>query len=157
MRNGNRRRGGKQDTYSRALHVLARMRRTGETLTETAREKHIDPRTVRKYLGPELKRIKAGEVQPTSADRRIRNMLIPTEKGITRASVRGSKSASLLGRYMSAVGKYLTTGDAGALEEFEGQTVGGYQLVTDLQVLSTLAQAGALQLDEIYALPGSSS
>jgi hypothetical protein len=156
MRNGNGRR-GKTDTYNRALHVLARMRRTGEALTAAAREVHIDPRTVRKYLGAELRGITNGEVQPTKADRRVRNMLIPTEKGVEPSSIHGSKEASQLGRYMSAVGKYLTTGDISGLEEFEGQTIAGRQLITDPDVLSSLAQAGALQLDQIYALPESSS
>jgi hypothetical protein len=84
-------------------------------------------------------------------------MLIPTEKGVEPSSIHGSKEASQLGRYMSAVGKYLTTGDISGLEEFEGQTIAGRQLITDPDVLSSLAQAGALQLDQIYALPESSS
>ena len=157
MRNGNRKRGNRRDTYNRALHVLARMRRTGETLTSAAREEHIDLRTVRKYLGAELRGITNGEVQPTKADRRVRNMMIPTEKGVEPSSIHGSKEASQLGRYMSAVGKYLTTGDISGLEEFEGQTIAGRQLITDPDVLNSLAQAGALQPDQIYALPESSS
>jgi len=156
MRSGNRRQ-GKKDTYNRALHVLARMRRTDETLTAAAREEHIDPRTVRKYVGAELRGITNGEVQPTKADRRVRNMLIPIENGVTPASIHGSRQASQLGRYMSVVGKYLTTGDTRGLEEFEGQTIAGHQLIVDPDVLSSLAQAGALQLDQIYALPESSS
>ena len=48
--NGKQRRGKRQETYNRALHVLARMRRTGSSLTPAAKEEHIDPRTVRKYL-----------------------------------------------------------------------------------------------------------
>lgn len=156
MRNGNRRR-GKKDTYNRALHVLARMRRTDATLTAAAREEHIDPRTVRKYVGAELRGITKGEVQPTKADWRVRNMLVPTAKGVAPASIRGSKQASQLGRYMSAVGKYLITGDASGLEEFEGQSIAGHNLITDPDTLSSLAQAGALELDRIYAPPESSS
>ena len=54
MRNGNRRRGNKGETYNRSLHVLARMRRTGTSLTAAAREERIDPRTVRKHLRADL-------------------------------------------------------------------------------------------------------
>ena len=151
MTNGNRRRGKKAETYNRALKVLARMRRTGETLTAVAREEHIDPRTVRKYLGSELRSIAEGRTQPTKADRRRRNMLIPT------VMVHGSKQASQLGRYMSAVGQYLRTGKTDALDEFEGQSISGHPLITDAETLSSLAQAGALQLDEIYAVPEASS
>lgn len=153
MRNGNRRRGTKAQTYNRALHVLARMRRAGATLTAAAREEHIDARTVRKYLGAELR----GRKRPTKADRRRRDMLIPTALGNAPIVVRGSKQASQLGRYMSAVGKYLRTGDADSLDEFQGKLIGNHPLITDPDTLSSLAQAGALQLDEIYALPESSS
>ena len=90
MTNGNRRRGKRRDTYNRALHVLARMRRAGETLTAAAREEHIDPRTVRNYLGSEL-RMGSGskrKVRPTKADWRHRDMLIPTALGATPIAVR---------------------------------------------------------------------
>ncbi len=153
MRNGKEQRGKRQETYNRALHVLARMRRTGASLTAAAREEHIDPRTVRKYVKGDLR----GRGRPTKSDRRQRDMLIPTTIGNTPVSVRGSKQASQLGRYMSAVGKYLRTGDADGLAEFEGQSIGVHALITDPEILSSLAQAGALTLDEIYALPESSS
>src|SRR5882762_11181706 len=91
-----------QEARNRAPHVLARMRRTGTSLTAAAREEHIDPRTVHKYLGSELR----GRRGPTKADRRGREMLIPTAIGNAPVTVRGSKQASRLGRYMSAVGKY---------------------------------------------------
>jgi hypothetical protein len=153
MRNGRIRRGNKQDTYNRSLHVLARMRRTGASLTEAAREEQIDPRTVRKYLKTELR----GRGKPTKVDRRRREMLVPTTLGNSPVTVRGSKQASQLGRYMSAVGKYLRTGNVDALAEFQGESIGGHSLITDRDTLSVLAQAGALTLDEIYALPGASS
>jgi hypothetical protein len=150
----NRRARRRAETYNRALHVLARMRRTGQTLTAAAREERIDPRTARKYLGPELKGVRA---RPTKADRRNRGMLMPTALGTAPIVVRGSNRASQLGRYMSAVGKYLRTGDADALADFEGMSISGHLLITDPDTLGSLAQAGALTLDEIYALPESSS
>jgi len=58
---------------------------------------------------------------------------------------------------MSAVGKYLRTGDVDGLAEFEGKSIGGHTLIIDADLLSSLAQAGALTLDEIYAVPEASS
>jgi len=55
------------------------------------------------------------------------------------------------------VGKYLRTGDVEGLEKFEGKSIGGHALITDPDLLSSLAQAGALTLDEIYAVPEASS
>src|SRR5260370_15043925 len=157
MRSGNRKREGKAQTYNRALRVLGRMRRTDATLSAAAREEHIDIRTVRKYLGGELKKVAAGKIQPTKADRKRREMLVPTAGGPARATIRGSEEASQLGRYMSAVGRYLRTGDTDALLEFEGQSIGGHPLITDPSTLNHLAEAGSLQLDSIYALPEASS
>lgn len=153
MRKGNKLLGKKAETHNKALHALARMRRMGMSLTAASREEHIDPRTVRKYLGPDLKRLG----RPSVSDRRRRNMLVPTPRGKTPVVVHGSAQASLLGRYMSAVGNYLNTGDAEGLDEFKGELIGSHRLITDLDVLDSLAQAGELQLDEIYALPESSS
>ncbi len=144
------------ETYTRALHALARMRRTGLTLSAAAREEHTDPRTVRKYVGAELRGL-GRRRRPTKTDRRQREMLVPTPEGPTAVTIQGSPDASRLGKYMSAVGKYLRTGETDALEEFEGQSIAGHFLITDPEQLSSLAQAGALQLDQIYALPESSS
>jgi hypothetical protein len=129
------------------------MRRTGKGLTSAAREEHIDPRTVRKHLKGELR----GRGRPSKADRRRRDMLIPTTLGNSPVTVRGSKQASMLGRYMAGVGNYLRFGDVDALAEFQGRSIGGHVLITDPDTLSVLAQAGALTIDEIYALPESSS
>lgn len=157
MENGKKKIGQRQITYNKALRVLARMRRTGETLTVAAHQEHIDPRTVRKHIGAELKGKEEGRTQPTKADQRRRNMLIPTSRGTEPIKIRGSEQASKLGRYMSAVGQYLKTGNTDALEEFAGQSIGGHSLITDPSTLNHLAEGGALQLDEIYALPESSS
>ena len=153
MKNGKKYRGKKQKTYNRTLHVLARMRRTGASLTVAAREEHIDPRTVRKYLATELR----VHGKATKGDRRKRDMLVPTSLGNAPVTVRGSKEASELGKYMSAVGKYLRTGDVKGLARFQGKNISGQPLITDPDLLSSLAHAGALTLDEIYALPEASA
>jgi len=129
------------------------MRRTGASLTEAAREEHIDPRTVRKYIKTEMR----GRGKPTKSDRRKRDMLMLTPLGNVPVTVMGSEQASQLGKYMSAVGKYLRTGDSDGLAEFEGKSVAGHALITDPDILSSLAEAGALTLDEIYATPEASA
>ena len=132
MQNGKITRGKRADTYNRALHVLARMRRTGDTLTAASREEHIDSRTVRKYVGAELRGLAEGRTQPTKADRRKRNMLIPTSLCPAPIVVRVSKQASQLGRYMAAVGKYLKTGDTPALEEVHAGSHVQQQFLVDV-------------------------
>ena len=60
-------------------------------------------------------------------------------------------------RWYRGAREILVQAKSSALEEFEGQSIAGHLLITDPETLSVLAQAGALQLDEIYALPESSS
>ena len=62
----------------------------------------------------------------------------------------GSRNASLNGKHSAAVQKFLRTGDVSVLEPFIGKRVAGHELVTDPQVLSALADAGALRLDDLY-------
>jgi len=140
---------------NRALHALARMRR-GESFTSAARAEHISPRTVRKYAGDQLRDSVGGRIQIAKIDRQLRNMLVPTTQGTTQVVIRGSQQASQLGKYMSAVGKFLRTGDTEPLDEFEGKSISGHALITDTDTLSSLAEQGALQLEDIYA-PESSS
>jgi hypothetical protein len=90
------------------------------------------------------------------ADRRRRKMLLPTKRGTKRVVVSGSRTASQLGKYMAAVGVFLRSGDTEALEQFAGESIAGHRLITDPETLSSLAQAGALQLDTIYAVESSS-
>lgn len=157
MANGKSKSSKFSKSYQRALRVLARMRRTGQNLTAASREEGSDPRTVRKHLGSELKRTKGANRQPTKSDRRRRKMLIPTTLGTAPLIVQGSRQATLLGRYMSAVGQYLRSGSTETLSEFEGRSIEGHELITDPEVLNVLAEAGSLQLESIYALPESSS
>jgi hypothetical protein len=139
----------------RAILVLRRMRKTGASLASASRDEHIDPRTVRRYVGNELKQSSAGRpYRAAKHDRLSRNMLSPTEFGMEPITVRGSREASQLGKYLSAVGEYLRTGTSKALQKFKGKKIGGQALITDLELLRTLAQAGALQLEDIYAATG---
>jgi hypothetical protein len=157
MKRKSKRRGNKTDTYNRALRVWDRIEK-GETPTAAARAEHIDLRTVKKNLGAEFwTLLREKHTRRTKPDRLDRAMRLPTARGISPVVVHGSNKASLLGRYMSAVGHYLRTGDTNGLNEFEGQSISGHRLITDPETLSSLAQAGALTLDEIYAMPESSS
>jgi hypothetical protein len=139
----------------RALSVLRRMRRTGVSLASAAREEHIDPRTVRSYFGDQLRQASPGRpYQPTKADRARREMLAPTEFGMEPITIRGSRQASQLGKYLAAVREFLHSGNAEPVSRFEGKRIGGHALITDPKTLRMLAQAGALQLEDIYAAPG---
>ena len=146
-----------QRVRNRALHVLARMRRTGTSLTVASREEGIDPRTVRQYVGADLKELSDGKTIPTKADRRERTMLVLTSRGMTPVTIRGSEQASELSRYLVAVNQFFRRGTTEGLEEFKGKKIGGYPYITDPKTLTSLAEAGTHTVETIYAVPGTSS
>jgi hypothetical protein len=141
------------EARNRALHVLARMRR-GESLSRAARAEHVKPATVKKYLGQQFQQDAPGKpFRPTKSDRLAASMTVLTPLGPITVSVRGSRQRTLLGRYDVALRKW-RRGEAGAeavLTAFEGKTVAGHQLITDVKLLAALEDAGALDFEELYS------
>jgi hypothetical protein len=68
-----------------------------------------------------------------------------------------SRTAALIGRYMSAVGQFLRTNKLKVLAEYKGMTVKdingkSYPLETDANALYRLASAGDEPFEEIYRI-----
>jgi hypothetical protein len=141
-----------QDRYEGTLEVLARLRGDPElTLTRAARETGIDPRTVRRYAGDAVER-RAGRLVATPADRLFRPMFIYSAGRRVDVDVRGSRQASVVGRYHAAIHATLR-GDPRKLRQFAGRKVAGFELEADLDVIEELARRGALDVETIYRLP----
>ena len=82
--------------------------------------------------------------------------MLPTPEGLRETAVRGTRRASMVGTYWNAVHRYLETGDASALDEFEGKHLTDAKgvkvpLLTDLPELDRLGSAGVLSFESIYA------
>ncbi len=110
--------------------------------------------TVKKYVGSQFHQDAPGKRwKPTKTDRLSDRMNVLTPQGPTTITVRGSRQRTRLGRYNIALAKW-RRGEPGAdaeLAAFEGQTVGGHPLITDVKLLTTLEDAGALDFDELYS------
>jgi hypothetical protein len=105
-----------------ALRVLGRSRRFNESLSKAARENHTSPETVRRYLGRSGYRKVGGRYRPTKMDSLARRMAF-YEGGRRRAAiVRGSKTASLIGRYDRDIQTFLKSRDPAVLKKWEGRT-----------------------------------
>jgi hypothetical protein len=68
-----------------------------------------------------------------------------------------TRSATLIGRYMSAVGQFLKTNDPKYLAEFKGRSVKdikgrAYQFETDPNALYRLSSAGNEPFEDIYRI-----
>lgn len=133
----------------RALSVLSRMR-GGASLSEAARYEHTTPRTVRKLVGKQLKRGASGRYSATRGDTLRRNLNVLGFDGFVPVVVRSSKQAQLDSQHLSAVGRFLRTGDTELLKPFVGKRVGGVELLTDPDRLRELADAGLVKLDSLY-------
>jgi hypothetical protein len=107
-----------------ALHVLARSRRFGESLTKAARNFHTSPKTVRRYLGRSGYRKVGGRWKPTRSDSLLRRMAFYEEGRERVVTVRGSKTASLIGKYDRDVRTFLEdpARDPSVLKKWKGKT-----------------------------------
>jgi hypothetical protein len=141
---------------SRALHALAKMRKDKLSLAEACRLEHIKPATFRRYVGSAIQQGRPGSrYRVTRADKLRRDLQIPTALGPTSVPIRGSRNATRVSNYLNAVATYLRTGNQSKLKAFDGAKVGPWgrqiELITDPATLSSLAEAGALQLDQLYS------
>lgn len=135
----------------RALAVLARMRNRGESLSEAARNEHTTVRTVRRHVGSALTRdSRTRHFAAKSGDTFRRDLSVLAWDGYLPVSVRSSKQAHFVSEHLSAVNRFLRTGESEGLKPFVGKRVGGIELLTDLDRLYELADAGLVKLDNLY-------
>jgi hypothetical protein len=156
MRNNHRKDKLRPDARTRALHVLAKMRRDKLSLAEACRLEHIKPSTLLRNVGAAVRQDKpGGRYRAVAGDKFRRDLQIPTALGPLAVPIYGSKNATEVSSYLNAIAVYLRKGDASRLRQFKGKTVGGrgqkIKLITDPETLSSLALAGALQFDQLYA------
>ena len=107
-----------------SLRVLGRSRRFGEPLSKAAREAHTTPETVERFLGRSGFRKVGGRWKPTKSDSLVRRMAFYEDGGRRAVPVRGSKTASLIGKYNRDVRTFLEdpARDPAVLEKWEGRT-----------------------------------
>jgi len=111
-------------TRGKALHVLARSRRFGESLTKTSREANISPETVRRYLGEAAFQKRGARWMATPLDLLARRMNLFENGKVVTVSIRDSRTASLIGKYDRDVKTFLEdpARDPSILKKWEGVT-----------------------------------
>jgi hypothetical protein len=146
-------------TANPLARILSRLRGRKEPLSTIVQEFGTTVRTVVKNHPEYFQKVRGRWVAAQGADRLPRPMQLLDDKGRRPGVVRGSKAASLLGRYNSALSKFLSGtdrygGDESLLLPFRGKRVGGVELLTDPEKLFELAQAGELSFgDDLYSAP----
>ncbi len=149
-------RSSEQEARARSLDALSRMRHDGLPLGKAAKAAHTTAAAVQRHAGSALEKTPGGRYRAKHDDRLVRPMLVPTRNGPVTLDIRNSRSASLVGAYWSAVRHYLETGNERPLRRFRGKGVTVnkrfYPLITDLDVLDALGDAGELRFDSVYEL-----
>jgi hypothetical protein len=143
-------------TSQRVAKAIAKMRTEGWSLRRASLQVGVAPATVIKWASPTLRKNKRGRYGAKTTDSLLRTLMIPTPQGTEEIGVRGLSTASLLGRYWSAVHRYYETGDTSGLQKFRGQSVTAvdgkkYPLLTDLEILNRLGNAGEVSFESLYS------
>ena len=144
-----------REIWNRVVHVIAKMRSEGASLTKASREFGLNPKTVKTRAGTALRKTKSGRYVPRPSDKLLRVLVIPDPQGQREVVVKDSIVASKIAEYSDAVQKFLRTGDSSRLKKFRrirlleenGQRI---KLVTDLAELQRLGSAGVLSFESLY-------
>jgi hypothetical protein len=145
-----------KDTWERVLSAISKMRSEKVSLTQASRDAGVSPRSVTKWGKSALRKQKSGKYAAKASDTLLRLVLIPTSDGTREIAVRGSKQVSLLAEYWNALHRYLQTGDARQLKNFQGKHITDANGVdvpfpVDLTELNRLGSAGVLSFESLYA------
>lgn len=145
-----------QDTWTRATHVVAKMRSEKASLPEAAREYGINPRIVARLVRSALKKSANGRYAARAKDSLLRVLVIPTTDGLREIGLRDSREASQLGEYWAAVQKYLETGNESAIRKIRRKTINDasgqrFRILKDVSELERLGSAGVLSFESLYA------
>jgi hypothetical protein len=141
------------DTRDRALEAV-RYVREGLSPTRAAHRAHTKLLTVVKYVPRAIHRTKDGHYAVTASDAYSRRLWMLTAKGKKEVVVRGSKAASKIAAYWSAVFRFQFSGKTDWLKKFRGQSVktnaGELPFITNTVVLTRLGFAGETDFPELY-------
>ncbi len=144
-----------QDLWRNGVQVVTELR-AGASLRQASLKFGLDPRKAPQLVRPALRKLKNGRWRAKSYDRLLRVLALPSRKGLIEVGTRDSRQATVIGKYWNAIDLYRATGDASALEQFDGEHVtdangNPVPLLTDLHELGRLESAGVLSFETIYA------
>ena len=134
------------ETWGRVIYAR-RKNEAGMPMKQAAREAGTTPRTVKRWLGDGLqKRGGRWEVNPDSEQ--FVFVKVPTTSGV-RTLPANRAEADLVREYRQAVWNARGGDDREMRRRFEGETVAGYELETDIAEINEQIDSGAITTREI--------
>lgn len=148
---------GSNLNYDPRLEEGLRAMIRGKPLREAAREAHVAPERLRRYVGSSEFAKKKGGRWTFEHDQIVRDLLIYSDAQALTMKARGSETASRIGRYMNAVRRFLNTNDPRFLAPFRGDVVKDtrghkHVLETRENVLYQLAETGDATFEQVYKI-----
>jgi len=136
-----------QDTYFRAKRVISEIR-SSKSASQAARDNKTTLSTVRRYFPNDFTKSKAPHRWKASAsDKHVNQVPWLGPDGYEPFLLRGSEEVSRLGSYLNDVKRALR-GEVSALDKWDGKKIGGRKLITNLEVLTRLADEGKLDFED---------
>jgi hypothetical protein len=136
-----------QDTYFRAKHAISEIRK-GKSASQAARDNKTTLATVRRYFAGDFIKLGASRRWTISkSDKHVNRVPWLGPEGYEPFLLRGTKEVSRLAHYSNDVKRALR-GGASVLDKWQGKRIGGRKLITDLEVLTRLANEGKLDFEE---------
>jgi hypothetical protein len=143
-----------QALWNRVTQVPAEMRSKGISLKEASRMFSVSPDAVLDLIPSAFRKDRNGRYQVKPSDDLLRVLLIPSRKGLREIVVKGSREASAVGAYWSAVEKFLKGGPSPlrrlsqkTVTDADGESI---RLLTNPDELVRLASAGVLHFESLY-------
>ena len=142
--------------YDRRMEQGLQLVRSKRTLTSAARDIGVSPERLRHYLARTGIVEKQGRRWVVTEDRRTRQMLLFSAGDILQVLL-SWEAASLVGRYMAAVGRFLETNDPTHMQPFAGQSVidvygTAHPFETRPNVLYRLDATGGETFEQVYRI-----
>ncbi|OLD41854.1 MAG: hypothetical protein AUI60_00340 [Thaumarchaeota archaeon 13_1_40CM_2_39_4] len=148
-----------KETRLRALEALSLMRKNDKSLTTATKETGISHDTFKRHVGNAVsKATKHGKWKAGRIDRISRVMTIFSHGKRFNIETKDSKTASIIGRYNSAVAHYTQTGDPSNLDKLKGVVVkdaSGKEYVLETRprkVIAILERLEQPDVPTIYAI-----
>jgi hypothetical protein len=142
--------------YSRQLEAGFRAIREGKTLSAAARQIHVSPERLRRYLEAQGIAERRGGRWIALNEQRTRRMLLYARGGARTVEVSRAQ-ASDVGSFMAAVGEFLASNDPTFLDPYDGRGIADirgkfYQFETDPNALYRLAHTGTESFEQVYRI-----
>lgn len=138
------------------MQVSLKSLRSGQSLTEVAKEMRISPERLRNQAKAKGA-IRKSKGRWTVLKKLPREMLVYSQGKSAVITVDHMRQASKVGRYMSAVGRFTTSNDVSKLTPFKKKSAKDikgdvYPFETDPNTLYRLVSTGAEPFEQVYKI-----